>query len=140
MSVVYVDADGSGPGVGPGVVGPGVVGVMMGVADVVMSLEDVADVVMNVDVNVVVVVVVVVEGFADVVVASSRQGVVTGQASVGQGQKGSHTSLKNCSIFTVKMLAYQIKNTLIRLKKLDFFYFLLRRMYVPSCFAIRLLD
>jgi len=61
----------------------GVAGVMMrceGVAGVMMSCEGVAGVVMNVDVDVV-------EGVAG-------HGGGAGQAAVGQGQKGSHTSLK----------------------------------------------
>jgi len=101
---------------GPNVDDPSVVvGVMMDVADVVMSCEGVADVVMNVDVDVVV------EGVAVVVVAG--QGLGAGQASVGQGQKGSHTSLKNCSIFTVKNANIPDKKYADPAKKTRFFLF-----------------
>jgi len=127
---------------GPGVDDPSVVGVMMGVADVVMSCEGVADVVMSregvagvvmsregvagvvmscegvagVVMNVDVDVDVVVEGVAG-------HGWGAGQASVGHGQNGSHTSLKNCSIFTVTKANIPDKKYADPAKKTRFFLF-----------------
>jgi len=78
---------------GPNVDDPSVVvGVMMDVADVVMM--DVADVVMMDVADVVMMDVADVMSCEGVVAGVAGHGGGAGQAAVGQGQKGSHTSLK----------------------------------------------